>query len=399
MEWVKGVLMSIGFLDFVHKLYQRGYEHAKIAFSTKETKVAAKALFQGETKENLSLFGRLKHIGAALAFWLPPANIITHIFTSRISEQLPSKKIDQSTNPHPMELRSHVKVIEVPKIVEKSIEADVNIEEIEIFFWEIFTEDPELQRVLQLEMAHGSGNDTEKAEYLITCFESFTGQSYSPTIISQLTDRIKAQLATNEHAVTGARGPEQKVLETGETLTIYDTVGDGSCGLHALLGEADEDGTYATDAESARLELRAWISKNFTHPRIDNVLDDYFTHFDIAPDAFKTAVEQIYTKARKRYDTLSIEDQTARKESFKKNPHVRKAYLDNLQKVGTYLLQDELIAAAVCFQKKLVFHQPQHGKSGHAVGSYEIDETKDFSGPTAHIWYNGYNHYEKAAIS
>ncbi|MCE5293221.1 MAG: hypothetical protein LLF94_01230, partial [Chlamydiales bacterium] len=86
---------------------------------------------------------------------------------------------------------------------------------------------------------------------------------------------------------------------------------------------------------------------------------------------------------------------------------VFEAYLTCLQDVGQYLLQDELIAIADSLNKRVILFQPGWGASRNQLehaeitpeGMMPIDLKKVTAKDIVCIYYNGFNHYEKAEVT
>jgi hypothetical protein len=258
-------------------------------------------------------------------------------------------------------------------------------DEVEIGFWEMFSENKDLQSFLEKSINKEENRGSGNAADIVDQYEKFR-QEIDPQF--SLTQDQKTVLV---------RSIEKQTKTTSQNrIRCFPTVSDGSCGLHALLGTLSE-GSYRTDAAKARTQFCDWIQKKFDTEKklpecIDNVLDDYFLHFDDAPYAFREAVKTTHETHFKDYNTLSMAQQVQRKTDFKKD--ALKDYLDNLKKTHVYLLQDEMIAAAECFNKRLVLVQPGWGsdsKSGQ-------DTFNSGATDTVHVWFNGFNHYQRAAV-
>jgi hypothetical protein len=185
----------------------------------------------------------------------------------------------------------------------------------------------------------------------------------------------------------------------GGVLHIYPTLGDGTCGLHALLGD-DYNNQYACDAKKAREEFCQWIKSAKPLPeRIQNVLTDYFRdNFDLAPAKFQELTKAKHEKFVEEYGSLTTnQEKDARLEQYLQDEEVLNAYLETVRDTGQYLLQDELIAAAECFNKTLVLCQS--GTPWGETDDVAFHETfnEGVSEPV-YVWYNGVNHYERATF-
>lgn len=189
--------------------------------------------------------------------------------------------------------------------------------------------------------------------------------------------------------------PQSELTPAGK-LRVFETVGDGSCGFHALLGEA-QDSVYQCDAKPIREQFCKNIREKFAAGalpnQIENVLKLYFDDYpDVVPGFFnKPALIKIFRELRENYRSLSIEEKNRRIDQFLKNEQILNAYLANMAKVDTYLTQDELEAAAICFNKTVRLYQPGWG-SDDSMGISELNPGHE----VVEIFYNGINHYEKA---
>ena len=295
-------------------------------------------------------------------------------------------------------------------------------------FWELYFGEKELHKFLQMVVIN-RGEDPKNypacAALLIEGYENFIrSQTSSFSLDKEVKDHLAKiilfQLEQNGHStpsspVNAPVKPEnspalihkdaalkcEKALGDGRLLFVYKTVADGSCGLHALLGkECNQHGDYQCDAVDSRKSFCDKLEQLRRHDQlpiqIKTTLYDYFLRFDVAPSSFRDVTRDLYSKLREGYGQLSKKDQDERKETFMNSPLVFDAYLANLRKVGTYLLQDELIAAARVFNKKLILCQPDWLNSEIAVAGESTIANSDAE--KVYIWYNGINHYEKAFV-
>ena len=184
----------------------------------------------------------------------------------------------------------------------------------------------------------------------------------------------------------------------------YKTGDDGSCGIHALVGKP-EKGKYQSAPECRQL-FCLWLGARWKEDRlpkeIEHVLDDAFDNLENASMGFGKDIDviRIRNELRKNYDKLTPKQGDQRKKDFLQNPKVFNAYLNNLAKTNVYLLQDELIAAAIYFEKKLVLYQPDYiWKNGERkIADKKVRSVFNSTGKeTVVVFYNGHNHYERAA--
>ncbi|MBS0633846.1 MAG: OmpH family outer membrane protein [Verrucomicrobia bacterium] len=266
-----------------------------------------------------------------------------------------------------------------------------------------------------------------------------------------------------------------KNLDNGYELKIYSTNGNGSCGIHALVGKPK--GTqYQADGAKVRAdfcaELRRQHKEHALPARIEQTLKDYLESPENAPDDFshnedvQAACEKIdafrgelsnLRKERQKFLTDLVKEQKSaiqaridallqqgkseqdrdvqalvqELQNYQLKPpaderiaaverakeelissiiydeKILEAYLGCLQQVGQYLLQDELIAIADSLGKRVVLFQPgwgdEHGKLQYsevtASGIRPIDLKDIDAKKMVCIYYNGYNHYERAEVS
>ncbi len=150
---------------------------------------------------------------------------------------------------------------------------------------------------------------------------------------------------------------EKRSTFTPSTTVIgAQTLGDGSCAFHAILGDRI-DGIYrVTDAAKVRKEYCDWLRK-----------DENFKYVSIGFAEFQNNPP-----------------------SHIKDPS-KESYLAHMEKVGTFILQDELLAIAKCFNMKVTLYQQEWGDDNKMVGTRYNSE-----GQTAvHIVYVNFIHYER----
>lgn len=195
------------------------------------------------------------------------------------------------------------------------------------------------------------------------------------------------------------------VLADGRRLLVHPTLGDGSCGLHALMGEL-VDGKYRCDISKVREEFVNWLLNKYERKelpkQIKNVLEEHFRRFDVAPYEFRELVKEAHAKYYAGFDAkaegvyiLTLKEQEQRIEAFINDSFIFTSYLAYLGQVSTHLLQDELMVAGECFGKKILLCQPAWN------GAWEVDCNDPdavVDENTVCIWYNGSDHYERAEI-
>jgi hypothetical protein len=242
----------------------------------------------------------------------------------------------------------------------------------------------------------GGDNPEPAAEFIVEQYKAIRQQREPGFQLGNAEKKILVKSVTKRFRKTK---PGTGDLTMGnKKLHIFPTLGDGSCGLHALRGELVK-GSYKTNASADRKEfcdrLRQLKQENKLPSSIVNVLEDYFSHFNLAPNGFKTEKVLIkYAEYRNGYDALSKEQKDAKRADFVNDPVIFEAYLKNLQDTRVHLLQEELIAAAECFGMNLVLYQPGWGKDSQ-IGRTECRHGSD-EDETIAVWHNGFNHYQRA---
>jgi hypothetical protein len=198
-----------------------------------------------------------------------------------------------------------------------------------------------------------------------------------------------------------------ETLEDEKTLFVFTTRGDGSCGFYSLLGEPNLTiGSYRlddADIQEKRAEFVDWLEKNNSSEATEiltRILEDYFTNFDDASTGFKNTpqVKALRNGLFAKYKALPKSKQDEAKANFINNRIIRRAYFDNLKKQGTYLLQDELACLAIHLEKQVTLCQPGWGKGKKIAVPEKENSLNPNGGENLVVYYNGYNHYEKALI-
>lgn len=165
-----------------------------------------------------------------------------------------------------------------------------------------------------------------------------------------------------------------------EVVDTFQTVADGSCLFHALIGEPDDKGIYRCDEKKAREQYVDFLRKAFEEKKlpncIDNALDDYFDNFvagrtqdEHIPEGLKKAfkitkgegdakkTEDLFERHTKNYPALSRDEKDARKNEFKYDADIINAYLNYIKNTGTFIMQSDIEAVAKCFDKKVRLFQ------------------------------------------
>lgn len=196
-----------------------------------------------------------------------------------------------------------------------------------------------------------------------------------------------------------------KKLSGNSILRVYATEGDGSCGIHALLG-TPFNGTYLCDAAKERKAVADWVLKlnqaGKLPEEMDAIISKQFTRmkngeWGKVPLEMQTPeVMKVFEETMKIYGSLkSFQDKLSLVSAFARNETVLKGYLAHMKKTNVWMLQEEVVLAAKCFDKTIVLYQPGWGKDSHKLTGKTLNPGKKDIVP---IYYNGISHYERAAI-
>ena len=204
-------------------------------------------------------------------------------------------------------------------------------------------------------------------------------------------------------------------VQGSPSLLVYETLGDGSCAFHALLGTPNVKGVYQCDTDEARYDFVQWLTGLYDSKRtpltIKLVLASYFLEFDQAPQDFKTdeviALHKHLWAMRKQLEQRFngqklVTEQDKIEKIFCESPTVFSAYSIHLLNPNTQLLQEELITLAVRHRIPLTLHQFDWNEKQQKASSETFN--KLCPGLQVHIWYdrgpneNGQSkgHYERA---
>lgn len=291
-------------------------------------------------------------------------------------------------------------------------------EQLQKDFWQLQLGDKEVHRFLEKILINANCSLEKKAALIIDNYvvhkkvENFLvtaeeRKSLMKVFLAQFPKEQNKEVVTLVEPVPEAVVPaavEPKItavydMVPGQIITTFKTEGDGSCGLHALLGTIDKNGTYRCDAKAARQYFCDWLEQcrqdDQLPDAITTVLTDYFSYPDgpETPSAFIDAVREKLDHYKDNYQALTKEQKDERKYAFIHDPEVFAAYLDHIRPIGRWLLQDELEAAAYCFNKRVILHQALIFADTE-IGSTEFNP---MGAETVHIWYDGATHYERAA--
>lgn len=316
-----------------------------------------------------------------------------------------------------------------------SLQVEVDMEKAKIndiendFFLTMYN-NREHHNFLQMVVINNVGDESKKAGILVDFYLDKTSSSVSESQKKALKDQLTQHLKADPHPKTARRYE----LESHKILEVFPTRGDGSCGLHALVGTSTKGSEYKCDASKVRKELVNELTRmkkdNELPPEIRIIITDYFLEADDprarVPQSFRknSAVDKFrrenfgrYQELTRQHDALqkSLKAATAAerveiekqrkilneqrdqiKNNFIDNDAVFEAYLGTIKNTRQYLLQDELLVAAQILNKQIVLFQPGWGhemtKLRHEVLNAEA------TGDVVYIYYNGNNHYERAQV-
>lgn len=266
-------------------------------------------------------------------------------------------------------------------------------------------------------------------------FKKKNDEKFSVSVIQKtLLDGEIAKILDEKYDPDPIQFPYKFQEKNGEikNFVTYKTIADDSCGFHVLEG-IEVDGYFRCDALKARKRFCDYLQEAFDQKRlptaISTILDDYYFNSNDAPapkgfnDALEVRIKQRgnaqktidlrqYYKT-KNYDKLVVDDPKSskefaisqkRKEDFKNDPRVFRAYLSHLRKNSTCLLQDELYVAAQCFNKRIRLFQAGWGKDRDKLQEseffHDIENVAARQGKeVVPVYYKSKNkHYERAAL-
>lgn len=195
---------------------------------------------------------------------------------------------------------------------------------------------------------------------------------------------------------TSMKEPSPKTQGTGEIRRARATKGDGSCGIHALLG-VETNGIYQADNVGLIRKqfcdyLREKNRSGELPTGIETVLCDYFDNFRVAPPTFQIKAVEIYQKHMEGINGKSIAETDEIKKKFAQE--VFEIYLNELENVENYLLQEELIEIANWQGIEIELIQPGWGLERRELTHSYPNQDRGFSTQVS-IFYNGYNHYQR----
>ena len=309
-----------------------------------------------------------------------------------------------------------------PEVIKPEVKTEV-----EKTFWDMHFQNGKLHNLFEMAQNSAKDNPEKSAAFIIDNYIQFRQQedkTFSLTetenkgLIDSVTSYLKRLLTPSWSLFPFFS--DKVELPDGNTLHKLTTKGDGSCALHALLGEKKFWGTYETDAKAARSHFCEWLRKKFQAndlpASINIVLEDAFDNFERAGFVFRQAVEESYKKYHDGYDQLPPNEKKKRLEGFVHDKEVFEIYLSTLMRTDVHLLHLEFLAAAQCFGKTVVLYQPgqffdsnnirlmvlnNFGAPTDKANIKQEDEVQAVERNLAEkdiirVWYNGHNHYQRA---
>lgn len=286
----------------------------------------------------------------------------------------------------------------------KPVDTSDFTEHLEREFWEWIYSSKEIQRNFQIFLSFNGDQPQAIADAFVGMFlearknrEIIDGEGRK-ALTNQLFKIINLALKDKPKIHIEEEVPvvEEKKLADGRIIQISPTIGDGSCGMHAIIGVV-RDGYFRTQesAKEVREKFVQWIKDNNRFP--EAIVGDYFRNFNLSPGGFKENKEviELYNRYHRDFNQLTPAEQSARTDAFLREEAVRKAYYDNLSNTGVYLLQDELLLFAESVKMNVVLYQKGWGND---TGIHANEVILDPSYPTVGVYFNGVNHYSRAQI-
>lgn len=189
-------------------------------------------------------------------------------------------------------------------------------------------------------------------------------------------------------------------LPDDQKATLWRTVGEGSCGVHAIFGELCDKGAdiFKFKCDSAQ-QIRAdfadyiyslWFS-NKLPKRIIDTLDEIYSRFD-QPNILE---EKLKSEMRPIYESIQLLKLDNPQLAFRNNPTVIKAYLKHIKNIKSPLSDYEMFELVAFKNKKLILVF-QHGNE-LAFSNVDLEPASDLAGATF-VWYTP-GHFEAMTLN
>jgi hypothetical protein len=207
-------------------------------------------------------------------------------------------------------------------------------------------------------------------------------------------------------------GVETNKFRVGsENLTAYDTLGDGSCGIHAMIGQFIEGKYRVPNIEEVRSDFFESMKTMYLRDRskqdhpVNISLQNLFLNIDNEPEVYsplKVLRNRFYDPTT--YKNASNAEKDARFNRFVENREVVDLYFNILKQRGILIDQFQLFVAASFFNVNLVLWQKDWSED--KIVSSDSDIYKGFipkpnpSAPQVHIYFDREAiHYERAQLT
>lgn len=251
-------------------------------------------------------------------------------------------------------------------------------------------------------------NSQDSQEHKITKLFDLYIQKNNYQITSPFTDELDVQVKIREFVEVNIKSidvprslrPYPKDVEAevtsvfdvqGGMLISYDTRGEGSCGLHAILGNP-QNGQFICNAQDVRNAICDKLLQGEQRERLELSLTNLFADFEFAPSDYKSALKRYYDEYHEGYRSLSKDEQEARKNAFIKDPRVINSFVYKLRDIHVFLDQPELITVALMSKKRLVLWQQGWGHDKDKMVRGDIHGSE---GEIVHVLFSR-AHYERA---
>lgn len=196
-----------------------------------------------------------------------------------------------------------------------------------------------------------------------------------------------------------------------ETLTAYDTLGDGSCGIHAMMGQVIDGKYRVPNIEKVRGDFFESMKTMYLRDRskqdhpVTLSLQNLFLNIDNEPEVYsplKILRNRFYDPAT--YKDVTNAEKDARFKRFVENREVVDLYFNILKQRGILIDQFQLFVAASFFNVNLVLWQKDWSED--KIVSSNSDTYKGLipephrSAPQVHVYFDREAiHYERAELT
>jgi len=188
-------------------------------------------------------------------------------------------------------------------------------------------------------------------------------------------------------------------------LKIHNTVGDGSCAIHALIGDIDTKGRgyYYDSHQELRNDFCQWLGERFLEGKLPNSIKSALQDHIEQPQNHHIPPESPFQKYLDKNLFNTPNDKADAKEMVTTDYDCFFEYCKNFQKSSHYLLQEELVTLSNFLYIKLVLIQKGWGNDSNKITATTFDKNGNpspYLGPlndmdTAYIFHSGL-HYERA---